>query len=206
MPPSPPSRSLAALAALCLGGCSLVHAPLEKPPPAARSARPTSAIEPDLALMSRLPQIDPARQAEEFQAAKDAAQLSPTTTNRLRYALALATPGHGGADPVAAERQLSEILARPETLLPEERMLASVVLGEVERQLVLESENARLRSQPNDDDARTRLGVATRRLAAAAEENARLRKALQDARAKLEAVTHIERSINERGADGAPPP
>ena len=61
---------------------------------------------------------DPARQAEMFQSAKDAAALSPTTSNRLRYALALATPGHSGSDPVAAQRQLSELLARPETLLP----------------------------------------------------------------------------------------
>jgi hypothetical protein len=61
---------------------------------------------------------DPARQAELFQSAKDAAALSPTTSNRLKYALALAIPGHSGSDPVAAQRQLSELLARPETLLP----------------------------------------------------------------------------------------
>ena len=54
-----------------------------------------------------------------FQSAKDAADLTPTTSNRLRYALALATPGYSGTDPVAAQRQLAELLARPETLLAE---------------------------------------------------------------------------------------
>ena len=62
--------------------------------------------------MSSLPQGDPARQAELFQAAKDAADLTPTTSNKLRYALALATPGYSGSDPVAAPRQLSELLAQ----------------------------------------------------------------------------------------------
>ena len=75
-------------------------------------------------MMSNLPQGDPARQAEMFQSAKDAADLTPTTSNRLRYALALATPGYSGSDPVAAQRQLAELLARPETLLPVERLLA----------------------------------------------------------------------------------
>ena len=69
-------------------------------------------IAPLLDMMSALPQGDPARQAELFQSAKDAADLTPTTSNRLRYALALATPGHSGSDPVAAQRQLAELLAR----------------------------------------------------------------------------------------------
>jgi transcriptional/translational regulatory protein YebC/TACO1 len=46
--------------------------------------------------------------------------------------------------------------------------------------------------------------AANRKLAAEMDENARLRKALDDARAKLDAVTHIERSINDRGSASAP--
>jgi hypothetical protein len=34
----------------------------------------------------------------------------------------------------------------------------------------------------------------------------RLRKALDEARAKLEAITHIERSINDRGTSGTHTP
>jgi hypothetical protein len=157
-------------------------------------------IAPLLEMMSALPKGDPARQAELFQSAKNAAALSPTTSNRLRYALALATPGHSGSDPVAAQRQLSELLARPETLLNVERLLALVELQEVDNRLVLQAENARLRDEASHDDSRDKLQAANRRLAAETDENVRLRKALDEARAKLDAVTHIERSINDRGS------
>ena len=200
-----PARLAGVLAAMSLAGCSMVQELREGARTAPAAPRAASAIAPDLVLMSGLPQGDPAHQAEMFQAVKNAAELQPTTSNKLRYALALATPGHGGSDPVAAERQLSEILARPETLLPEERMLATVELKQVEQQLVLEAENRRLREHAGDDE-RDKLSVANRRLAAEVDENARLRKALQDARAKLEAVTHLERTINDRGTGGSPPP
>jgi hypothetical protein len=160
-------------------------------------------VAPLLQMMSNLPQGDPARQAEVFQQAKDAAELQPTTSNKLRYALALATPGYSGADPVAAQRQLAELLARPETLLPVERLLAAVELKEVEQRLVLQAENSRMHDTvPND--SHEKLQALNRRLSAELDENAKLRKALDEARAKLEAVTHIEqRSVTDRGT-GAP--
>jgi hypothetical protein len=144
-----------------------------------------------LSMMSNLPQGDPAQEAEVFQSAKDAAELSPTTSNKLRYALALATPGYAGADPVAAQRQLSELLARPETLLPVERLLAVVELREVEQRLILQAENARMREDA-PHDSKDKMQAANRRLQAEIDENAKLRKALDEARAKLDAVTHIE--------------
>jgi hypothetical protein len=156
-------------------------------------------IAPLLEMMKSLPQGDPARQAEIFQSAKDAADLTPTTSNRLRFALALATPGYGGSDPVAAQRQLAELLARPETLLPIERLLAQVELKEVEQRLVLQAENRRMRDDAPRDDSRDKLQALNRRLTAESDENVKLRKALDEARAKLEAITHIERSINDRG-------
>jgi hypothetical protein len=173
-----------------------------KPPAPAVQERPqpdAGAVAPLLEMMSNLPQGDPARQAEVFQQAKDAAELQPTTSNKLRYALALATPGYTGADPVAAQRQLAELLARPETLLPVERLLAAVELKEVEQRLILQAENARMRDAvPND--SHDKLQSINRRLAAESDENAKLRKALDEARAKLEAVTHIEqRSVTDRG-------
>ena len=187
-----------------VGGCGVLGGP--KAPPATVAERPQqdgSPVAPLLEMMSNLPQGDPARQAEVFQQAKDAAELQPTTSNRLRYALALATPGYSGADPVAAQRQLAELLARPETLLPVERLLAAVQLKEVEQRLILQAENARMRDTvPND--SHDKLQAINRRLAAETDENAKLRKALDEARAKLEAVTHIEqRSVTDRGA-GAP--
>jgi predicted O-linked N-acetylglucosamine transferase (SPINDLY family) len=165
----------------------------------ANSATDMASIESLLELMSELPKGDPARQAELFQSAKDAATISPTTSNRLKYALALATPGHGGSDAVAAQRQLSELLARPETLLTIERLLAQVELQEVDRMLVLQAENKRLRDDESHD-SRDKLLAANRRLQAESDENAKLRKALDEARAKLDAITHIEGSINNRGA------
>jgi hypothetical protein len=192
------------LISLGIGGCSLVGSTKAPAPAVAEhSQQDISPVAPLLEMMSNLPQGDPARQAEIFQQAKDAAELQPTTSNRLRYALALATPGYSGADPVAAQRQLAELLARPETLLPVERLLASVQLKEVEQRLILQAENARMRDTvPND--SHDKLQAINRRLAAETDENAKLRKALDEARAKLEAVTHIEqRSVTERGT-GAP--
>jgi hypothetical protein len=165
-----------------------------------------SPITPLLQMMSSLPQGDPARQAELFQSAKDAAELTPTTSNKLKYALALATPGYSGSDPVAAQRQLSELLARPETLLPIERLLALVELKEVEQRLILQAENKRMRDDAQHDESRDKLLAINRRLAAESDENVRLRKALDEARAKLEAITHIERSINDRKTNGSHTP
>jgi hypothetical protein len=165
-----------------------------------------SPITPLLELMGNLARADPARQAELFQSVKDAAELTPTTSNKLKYALALATPGYSGCNPVAAQRQLSELLARPETLLPAERLLALVELKEVEQRLILQAENTRMRDEALHDESHDKLQAVNRRLAAESDENVKLRKALDEARAKLEAITHIERSINDRGANGSHTP
>jgi hypothetical protein len=181
---------------------------LPAPSEPARAPLDLSPISPLLEMMASLPQGDPARQAEMFQSAKDAADLTPTTSNRLKYALALATPGYSGSDPVAARRQLAELLARPETLLPVERLLALVELKEVEQRLILQAENKRMRDDASHEDNETRdkLQAINRRLAAESDENVKLRKALDEARAKLEAITHIERSINDRGASRSQKP
>ena len=192
------------LAAGWISACAGLDARQKQAPPPETDRQPQdlSPIAPLLEMMSSLPQGDPARQAEIFQSAKDAAELTPTTSNRLRFALALATPGYSGSDAVAAQRQLSELLARPETLLPVERLLALVQLKEVEQRLILQAENKRIRDDAPRDDSRDKLAAVTHRLAAESDENVKLRKALDEARAKLEAVTHIERSINDRGTSG----
>jgi hypothetical protein len=174
-------------------------------PPPERPDFDVSAITPALELMQSLPAGDPARQAELFQSTKDAAALSPSPSNKLRFALALATPGHGGSDPVAAQRQLAQLLATPETLLPVERLLAMVELQEVDQRLVLQAENQHLREEA-PRETHDKLLAINRRLSAESDENLRLRKALDEAQAKLEAVTHIERSITDRGATGSHAP
>lgn len=197
--------ALVSLSALLACGCGMATPKVSQAPAPAAPVPDSTVIMPLLELMSALPQGDPARQAELFQSVKDAAELTPTTSNRLKYALALATPGYSGTDPVAAQRQLSELLARPETLLPIERLLATVELKDVEQTLILQAENKRMRDDAPHDD-KDKLQAINRRLLAESDENARLRKALDEARAKLEAVTHVERSINDRGAGGSRTP
>jgi hypothetical protein len=142
-------------------------------------------------------------QADVFRDAVAAAESAPTTTNRLNLALALATPTHPSADALEAQTMLSELLAASEALLPEERILAVVHLKEVEQRLILDAEAQRLQrsaaaaAAQRDDRSAERLRVAL-------EENRQLRTELDEARAKLDAITNIERSIRER-ENGANP-
>jgi hypothetical protein len=209
MPPHSVRHAASALVLLLASACSLMGServtPKIAPPVPDRPSPELTSVASLLEMMQSLPEGDPARQAEVFQAAKDAATISPTTSNRLRFGLALATPGHSGSDPVAAQRQLSALLATPETLLPTERLLAAVELKQVDQRLVLQAENVQLRDEA-PRETRDKLQAVNRRLSAETDENARLRKALEEAQAKLEAVTHIERSINDRGTSAAPKP
>ncbi len=200
-----PDALLAGLTAfilISLAGCA-AHKPAS-PPPGADTLAELNPVMGALELMASLPRLDAAHQAQQLQAAKDAADILPTTSNRLRYALALATPGHPGADPVAAQRQLSELLGASENLLTVERRLAQVQLQQVEQTLALKAENQRLRdATPHDSGAK--LAAVTRRLAAESDDNARLRKELDEARSKLDAISHLDRSINDHSANPARP-
>lgn len=144
-----------------------------------------------LELMRRLVEGDAVAQADAFADAADAVELAPTTTNRLRHALALAMPGHPGSDAGAAERELTALLA-DNTLLPEERVLAQIHLAAVSRRLVLEASAEQLRAELAE------AGRNAERIEATLEENRRLRQQLEEATAKLEAITSIEQSIRER--------
>ena len=88
-------------------------------------------------------------------------------------------------------------MANPEMLLPAERALASLKLSQIDDHLTLEAENRRLQSEAVHAD-RERVANANHRLQAELDENARLRKELDEARAKLDAIANIERSLNER--------
>jgi len=82
-------------------------------------------------------------------------------------------------------------------LLPAERSLASLKLSQIDDYLTLEAENRRLQSEAVKAD-RERAATANHRLQAELDENARLRRELDEARAKLAAIANIERSLNER--------
>ena len=140
---------------------------------------------------------DAVEQADVFRSVAAAADASPTTTNRLMLALALATPTHPANDDTRAQMLLNELLAAGDTLLPEEHVLALIHLKDVERRLVLDAEAERLQRAAAAATAE-RNGRTAQQLQAALEENRQLKLALDDARAKLDAITTIERSIRER--------
>jgi len=111
--------------------------------------------------------------------------------------MVLSTPGHAGSDPVVAQRLLREVLANPETLLPAERALASLQLQQVDRQQSLQAEVRRLQ-QAAERNANEKIAQLTRNLKSESDEVTRLKKALADAQAKLDAIANIEGSSNNR--------
>ena len=140
---------------------------------------------------------DPATQAEIFADAESRAKLTPNPSTELRFALVLATPGHPETDPERAQSMLREILTQTELLTPAEISLATINLKNVEQLIVLNSETNRLRSVTSRQ-ARTQEQAVTERLATVEAENRRLRRELEDAESKLQAITSIERSIREQ--------
>lgn len=168
------------------------------PPPVAREA---GLVMDYLATLERIARASPAEQAEIAAFARRAFELEPTTANHLRHALVLALPEHGASDPAAARGELGVLLATPERLLPGELALAYVMLQDVNARLALVADNQRLSTADPGREDRERLQAANRRLQAQAAENARLKAELDEARAKLEAVAALERSLAERQAN-----
>jgi hypothetical protein len=162
-----------------------------------RSSTETTVITSYLDTSLRLARGTPAEQAEILARASNDYAAAPTPSIVLRYAMVLSTPGHAGYDPVGAQRLLREVLASPETLLPAERALAFLQLQQVERQQSLQADVRRLQTGA-ERTANERIAQLTRRLTAESEENARLKKALADAQAKLDAIANIEGSSNDR--------
>ena len=202
-------RVAALLLPAALAACGAAGDPFAKPlhdraePVLNRPAADAEAARDHLAALQTLQSAPPAAQAEQIQAARNAAEGAPTTTNRLRYALMLALPGHAAADPVAGRRQLSELLARPESMLPAERALAAVMLASVDDRLVLLAETRRLEQDAGSRD-RDRTAALQKRIQAEQDENARLKRALDDAQKKLDAVTEVERAITGRATPPKP--
>src|SRR5689334_2371029 len=81
-----------------------------------------------------------------------------------------------------AQHLLHELIATPQTLLPSERALVFLKLQDVEQQLALAAENKRLLASNIHDD-REKLTALNKRLQTETDENAHLRKELDDARA-----------------------
>ena len=195
---------LAGSALVTAGACALTAcaglntAVAPQPMPVINSAAAGSTVLGDyLQLLQRLVQAPPAEQAEIVTAAQHEYDSAPTPSHELKLALILGTPGHPAAALPRAQGQLRELMANPEMLLPAERALAFRELSQIDDHLTLDAENRRLQADAVRAD-KERMASANHRLQTEMDENARLRKELEEARAKLDAIANIERSLNER--------
>lgn len=187
---------------LLLAACTLTspERPVP-PPPVVTPAAATSTLLGDyLQLLQKLVQGAPAEQAEIYSSAQRDYDSAPTPSHKLKLALILGTPGHPAANLPKAQELLRELMANPEMLLPGERALTFLELSQINDHLTLEAENRRLQADAVRAD-HERVASANHRLQAEMDENARLRKELEEARAKLDAIANIERSVNERKPD-----
>jgi hypothetical protein len=148
--------------------------------------------------MQRLSQAPAAEQAELLAAARAGYERSPQGGAQLRYALLLATPGHPGRDAPKAQTLLRQLVAQPETLVPIERAVALVELAQLDRELGLKAENDRMQIDAQRGDRERVAAAAQHRLQTEMDENAKLRKQLEDAQAKLDAIANIERNLSDR--------
>jgi len=192
----PRSRFMAfAIAASLAAGCSAVDdwtglkRKAETPPaPALDGGQVVSDY---LATLERLGRGGAAEQAEILDSSRSSYLVDPSTRNRLRYAFVLAVPGHAGADAAGARALLGEALATPETLLESERALAELMVRDLDARLALAQENATLRADTTAGD-RDRIANLNRRLQQETAEKERLRRELEEARAKLDAIAALE--------------
>ena len=188
------------LGTLVLAGCESLMSSQRppSPPPVVNPAATSSAVLNDyLMLLQKLVQGPPAQQAEIVAAAQRDYDTAPTPSHTLKLALILGTPGHPATNLTRAQGLLRELMANPETLLPGERALTFLQLSQIDDHLTLEAENLRLQADAVRAD-RERVASANHRLQSELDENTRLRKELEEARAKLDAIANIERSLNER--------
>lgn len=201
-----PWRAIALVAALAtlLAGCEAggllsrnAARPTEQLPVIDRQTASATLISGYLENLQRLVLSAPAEQAETVAAAQREFDMAPTPSHQLKLALILATPGHSATDLPRAQRLLRELMAAPAALLPAERALAFLEQQKVDAQLALAAENRRLQTNVVRND-RDRSAQQSKRLQAEIDENARLRKELEAARAKLDAISDIERSLSER--------
>jgi hypothetical protein len=197
----------AILVSAWLAGCGVIPKK-SSPAPAAQITAGDTVLSSYLETMHKLANSEPAQQADVFYEVERAYTSAPTTANTLRHAIALVTPGHPASNLAEGKKQLEQLLAIPERLIPAERYLAGFLVKDADTRLQLQADirrltatvDERLRNQANSD-TRTR---------AQQDEIARLKRALDEAQQKLDAVKSIEmRSIIERStppATGREPP
>ena len=208
-----------ALALVCACGCAGFES-MRAPPPAQHNESTAEDRDTVAAVfmagmfqsMQHLAQAGPAEQAEIIASAREAYDRAPQQGGaKLRYALLLATPGHPARNPVLAQKLLRELAAQPEVLQPPERAVTLVELAQINGELQLRAENEHALQAADLRGERERNAAAQHRLQAEMDENARLRKQVEDAQAKLDAIANIERNmtatqIRQRGRSAVTQP
>lgn len=195
-----------ACAALLVASCGSLRAskPAEEVPASPSERPPSDATE--LAscfeTLDRLARGTPTQQSEIIAQAKLAADRAPQLPfEQLRYALILGQSGHPGSNANEARVRLRQLAL---ATLPQGGLAHAVALLELQRldrESALVDETRRLNSEVERAE-RERIAPLVKRLQAEIDENARLHHALDEARAKLDAITNIERSITERKPAG----
>lgn len=191
------NRVLFVVSLMALSGCAslseLFEGGKEKEPVTPQVVEPNQDNNTYIELMGQLAESDEAGKSALYQTVSDNYIDDPSLANRLRFAMAVSTPGHHASDPVEARRILTDLLSKPRSLSEAELGIAASYLRSLETRLALEAEikslNQRLeeiKPQTQNNDAQLRAALA---------ENQRLQAELDEAQSKLEALTSIERSI-----------
>jgi hypothetical protein len=202
-----PARLLLS-ATLLVGGCSTDFF-TQKPPPLSppvidHKAASAEALADDFAVLDKLLAAPLEQQMQIVGTAEQDFRTTPTPSRKLRLALILGTPEQAAADLPRAQQMLQELSVDPQSsLLPGERTLVALQLKQIGDYLTLEAENRTLQADAARAD---QLAALKHRLDGAAGENAKLKKQLEEAKAKLAAIANIEKSLNERkpGNEGRP--
>jgi hypothetical protein len=195
------------LACALLAGCSSV--PERRPEPAPTPAPPSIELVQAghlanyAAALLTLVQGNATAQAEAMESARSAYGDAKVGPAALLYGLLLAAPGHPQRNAKLAQRVLQEALAQDQLLTPAEKALGKVEMARLESELRVLAEIDRLVADLTQVREQLRAATAnnaalTRRQQADVEEAARLRKALDEARAKLDAITRMERNPSDR--------
>ena len=201
-----PTLALAAAVLVC--GCSTdlftEHPAAPAKPVIDHKAASAEALADDLAVLDKLIAAPPEQQMQIVGTAEQEFHATPTPSRKLRLALILGTPDQASSDLPRAQQMLQELASNPQSsLLPGERTLVALQLKQIGDYLTLEAENRTLQADAARAD---QLAALKHRLDGAAGENAKLKKQLEEARAKLAAIANIEKSLNERkpGNEGRP--
>ena len=194
-------KALLAVAAIALAACAGLQ-PASKPgvtgqTVTASTPKPAGAAY-YFEVLDLMAPGDAVRQSTELASTLTQAQQNPTSSNRLRHAIALGAAGHVSSNPVEARRLITDLLAGQNDLAPQELSLANAFLREFDARVALYADLARQREE-SERQLKSNDADGDRRYSALNAETQRLKKALAEAERKLEAVAEMERTLTPEG-------